>query len=201
MQARRGTPVSSLRFPCRHLWIRAGRKQSSAQTPLLGPRLCRPFWKRHRLARTQGGVLSWVIPLHPDSPAAARSLPPEGKLQSPRQLSWGGEGVPWDEAGVQLLSAKATPHSPALVSSEFPGSPGRILELSPSLKLTIELLTPRTCFSLDAYGLVCVLPPCFACRKRRNMSLGNSFEMVPLVAVGLVAGRLFLGAGEWGYPP
>ncbi|MXQ96662.1 hypothetical protein E5288_WYG020491 [Bos mutus] len=58
-----------------------------------------------------------------DSPAAARSLPPEGKLQSPRQLSWGGEGVPWDEAGVQLLSAKATPHSPALVSSEFPGSP------------------------------------------------------------------------------
>ena len=33
------------------------------------------------------------------------------------------------------------------------------------------------------------------------MSLGNSFGIVPLVAVGLVAGRLFLGAGEWGYPP
>lgn len=80
--------------------------------------------------------------------------------------------MPWDPAGVQLLSAKATPHRPALVSSEFPGWSGRILELSPSLKLTIELLTPRTCFSLDAYGLVCVLLPCFACRKRRNMSFG-----------------------------
>ncbi|CAN0474204.1 unnamed protein product, partial [Rangifer tarandus platyrhynchus] len=53
-------------------------------------------------------------------PAAARALPPEGKLQSSKQLS----GVPWDEAGVQLLSAKATPHRPALVSSEFPGSRG-----------------------------------------------------------------------------
>lgn len=101
-----------------------------------------------------GHSLPSRVPLWPRAPCLRKA-----SSRAPGSCR-GGEGGDALGPGWGAASERQS-HTPqaALVSSEFPGWSGRILELSPSLKLTIELLTPRTCFSLDAYGLVCVLLP------------------------------------------
>lgn len=91
------------------------------QSPFLGPRLGKIFWalKRRPLARAPGGILSWVAPIRDTPKQRAPCLPTQAS--EPQAADWN-LGNPSEQAGVQLLTRKATPsQARALASSELPG--------------------------------------------------------------------------------